>query len=106
MVPVEVSSSASNVSSTATISEVGTSTSFVCMDDIHAATEQHSSTTTPSDQDYQCCECFGTFEDDIMLGNEAEWAQCGCGRWIHEDCISETAMDESGRPRICSNCVM
>ena len=38
----------------------------------------------PSDQDYQCCECFGTFEDDIKLGNEAEWAQCGCGRWIHE----------------------
>ena len=38
-----------------------------------------SSTTTAipadlSNQDYECHECFVTFEEDIMLENEAEWA--------------------------------
>ena len=63
-------------------------------------------TVTPpglNDQDYECCKCFGTFEEDIILGNEAEWAQCGCGRWIQADCINETAMDENEKPRMCSN---
>jgi len=44
--------------------------------------------------------------EDVMLGNEAEWAQYGCGRWIHADCITETAMDENGKQRMCSNCVV
>jgi len=30
------------------------------------------------EQEYECCECFGTFEEDISLGNNAEWAQCAC----------------------------
>jgi len=66
------------------------------------------STTPPekSDQDYECCECFGTFEEDVMLSNEAELAQCGCKRWIHAECITETAMDENRKPRMCSNCVV
>lgn len=41
-----------------------------------------------------------------MLGNEVEWAQCDCGRWIYADCIIETAMDENRKPRIRSHCVM
>jgi len=49
------------------------------------------------EQEYECCECFGTFGEDISLGNNAEWAQCACERWIHIDCISETATDENGR---------
>ena len=58
------------------------------------------------EQGYECCECFGTFEEDISLGNNAEWARCACERWIHVDCISKTATDENGMERICSNCVI
>ena len=25
-------------------------------------------------QDYKCCECFGTFKENISLGNRSEWA--------------------------------
>ena len=100
--------------STTTTSEVGTSLSVVTMHDtVMHTTELNSTSSTATvapaglnDQDYECCECFGTFEEDIILGNEAEWAQCGCGRWIHADCIHETAMDENGKPRMCSNCII
>ena len=57
-------------------------------------------------QEYECCECFGTFEEDISLGNGAEWVQCACKQWIHVECISETVNDENGRKRVCSNCVI
>ena len=59
-----------------------------------------------ANQDYECCECFGTFEEDIKLGNGAEWAQCACERWVHVDCISETVIDENGKEKMCSNCVI
>ena len=59
-----------------------------------------------TDQDYECCECFGTCEDDVRMGNGTEWAKCVCKRWIHVDCISKTSLDESGEERICSNCVV
>jgi len=26
------------------------------------------------------------------MGNGAEWVQCGCGQWIHEDCIDKTVI--------------
>ena len=57
-------------------------------------------------QEYECCECFGTFEEDISPGNGAEWVQCACKQWIHVECISETVTDENGRKRVCSNCVI
>ena len=57
-------------------------------------------------QDYECCECFGTFEEDISLGNGAEWVQCACDRWMHVDCISEVVTDENGRQMMCYNCVI
>ena len=93
--------------STTATSEVGISLSVVTMHDtVMHTTELNlaSSTATVAtaglnDQDYECCECIGTFEDDNILGNEAEWAQCGCGRWIHADCINEPAMNENGKPK-------
>ena len=30
---------------------------------------------------------FGDVQKDEETGNEADWVQCGCGQWIHEDCI-------------------
>ena len=49
---------------------------------------------------------FGTYEDDVRMGSGAKWAKCVCKRWIHVDCISKTALDESGEERTCSNCVV
>ena len=34
-----------------------------------------------------------TCKEDIDMGNGAEWIQCGCGQWIHEDCIDVTIGD-------------
>ena len=48
--------------------------------------------------------CFGTFEEDIALGNQAEWAMCTCGKWLHEDCVSEIIVDANGKLRMCSGC--
>ena len=59
-----------------------------------------------SDLDYQCSECFGTYKEDIDLGNGAEWVQCGCGQWIHEDCIDKSVTGEDGIERMCCNCVV
>ena len=89
--------------STTTILEVGTSLSVVTMHTNELNSTSSTATVTPAglnDQDYKCCKCFGTFEED-----EAEWAQCGCGRWIHVDCINETPMDEYVKPRMCSNSI-
>ena len=67
---------------------------------------QAAALSEPQDQDYECYECFGMFEDDIALGNQAEWAMCACGKWLHEDCVSETVVDANGRLRMCSSCVV
>jgi len=37
-----------------------------------------------------------------VLGNQAEWAMCACGKWLHEDCASETVLDANGKLRMCS----
>ena len=58
------------------------------------------------DLDYQCSEYFGTYKEDIDLGNGAEWVQCECGQWIHEDCIDESVTGEDGKERMCSNYVV
>ena len=35
------------------------------------------------------------------MGNGAEWVQCGCGQWIHEDCIGDsTVVGSDGTERI------
>ena len=61
---------------------------------------------TESDHDYQCSECFGTYKDDIDSANGAVWLQCGCGQWIHEECIDVTATGEDGKEWMCSNCIV
>ena len=44
------------------------------------------------DDDYECSECFGSYKEDKDMRNGAEWVQCGCSQWIHEDCIGNTVM--------------
>ena len=58
------------------------------------------------DLDYQCSKCFGMYKEDIDLGNGAEWVQCGCGQWIHEDCIDKSVTGEDRKERMCCNCVV
>ena len=63
-------------------------------------------TDDDDDNDYECSECLGTYSDDISMGNGAEWVQCGCGQWIHADCIDKTVIGSDGTERMCSNCVV
>ena len=58
------------------------------------------------DDDYECSECLGTYREDIVIGNGAEWIECGCGQWIHEDCVVNTMIGSDGTERICSNCIL
>ena len=58
-------------------------------------------TVSPED-DYECTECLGTYNDDTY-NTHAEWIQCDCSQWIHEDCIADTLIGDDGTERICSN---
>ena len=56
--------------------------------------------------DYECSECLGSYQQDIEENNGAEWMRCGCGQWIHEDCIDQVMTGIVGKDRMCSNCVV
>ena len=58
------------------------------------------------DDDYECSECLGTYSEDMVIGNGAEWIECGCGQWIHEDCVVNTMIGSDGTERMCSNCIL
>jgi len=79
---------------------------------IHAVVSDTHSTDTivaatgAGGDDNVCCECYATFEEDIAMGNQAEWTRCGCKRWMHVDCISEIVIHSDGSHRMCSNCVV
>ena len=55
--------------------------------------------------DYECCECLRTYQDDVEMGNGAEWMKCACGL-IHEECVKSTTTDVNGEVRCWSNCIM
>jgi len=48
-----------------------------------------------------CCMCFG---DGVLESIGAEWINCRCGKWMHEDCVEETVMDSDGHQRFCTFC--
>jgi len=52
-----------------------------------------------------CCMCFVRYEDDVLEGFGAEWINCRCDRWMHEDRVEETVMDSDGQQRFCTFCV-
>ena len=51
---------------------------------------------------WQCSICFENYgeEDDKV------WVQCGCGRWTHEVCISQShiIIDANGKELFCPYC--
>ena len=48
----------------------------------------------------------------IKKGNEAEWVQCGCSQWIHEDCIDgstvvgSNSLSDFQHVNLCLNLVL
>ena len=53
-----------------------------------------------------CCVCFGLYTDDV---SGADWIECGCGRWLHEECaeecVGECVVDVNGKERFCPTCL-
>jgi len=56
--------------------------------------------------EYECSECLGTYQQDVEAGNGAAWVKCGCGQWIHDECIYQSVTGEDGKERMCFNCVV
>ena len=67
-----------------------------------AGTDTDETTQDILEFDYEYCECLGTYQEDISLGNGAEWIKCGCGQWLNEKCVENTATDVNGVVRFCS----
>ena len=36
-------------------------------------------------EDYECPECKGTWEQDIRKKNHAVWVTCTCTKWLHQN---------------------
>ena len=68
------------------------------------------SSSTASNQDPlntdQCCECLRLYSEDVRMGTGAEWVECVCGRWLHEECIDSIEYNASGKEKLCSFCVI
>ena len=59
-----------------------------------------SDNTSTSTTMWQCSICY---EDYDEVGTE-DWVQCGCGRWIHELCITDVVIDAAGKELFCLYC--
>ena len=49
-----------------------------------------------------CCVCFGLYSEDT---SGADWIECACGRWLHEECGEECVVDADGKERFCPTCL-
>ena len=59
--------------------------------------------TNPEVNENECCTCFGMYDKDMEEGNGREWLNCTCGRWLHDDCVSnEVDLEEDAT--ICLTC--
>jgi len=53
----------------------------------------------------KCCMYFVSYEDDVLEGAGTEWIFCKCGRWLHEDCVEDVAMDSNGKSAFVLLCI-
>jgi len=99
--PATVATSSSTVTRTATstarnndvgITNTLTVTSATSKSPDYAEQDEDNGAIDPD----TCCMCFERYEDDVLEGVGAEWINCRCGRWMHEDCVKETVMDSDG----------
>ena len=65
--------------------------------------KRKTSTVTTETNENECCVCFGTYEKDVEEGNGREWLNCTCGRWLHDDCVSNV-VDLEEDATICPVC--
>lgn len=49
---------------------------------------------------WECAFCFGCYQED-----GTDWVECGCGRWVHEQCMEEVLLDSNGDERFCPFCL-
>ena len=42
----------------------------------------------------------------IPIYSTTVMVRCGCGHWIHEDCIDEVVTGKDGKDIMCSNSVL
>jgi hypothetical protein len=49
-----------------------------------------------------CCVCFGLYTEDV---SGADWIECACGHWLHEECAEECVVDANGKERFCPACL-
>ena len=58
-------------------------------------------------EDYECPECKGTWEQDIRKKNCAVWVTCTCTKWLHQKCTLQRPEDEGIDAEIffCSDCI-
>ena len=45
---------------------------------VNTEKEPATSSALPDQDGDEFCECLGTFEEDIRMGNGVEWAMCVC----------------------------
>ena len=41
-----------------------------------------------------CCVCFGLYTEDV---SGADWIECACGHWLHEERAEECVVDAGGK---------
>ena len=49
-----------------------------------------------------CCVCYVLYSEGV---SGEEWIECGCGRWLHEECAEDCYVDNSGKERFCPVCL-
>ena len=49
---------------------------------------------------WQCSICYEEYDKE----DTEDWVQCGCGRWIHELCITDVIVDATGKELFCPYC--
>ena len=51
---------------------------------------------------WQCSVCFENYDEE----DDEVWVQCGCGRWMHEVCISQSdiVINTNGKELFCPYC--
>jgi hypothetical protein len=52
-----------------------------------------------------CCVCYVLYSEDVTNGSGAEWIECACGHWLHEECAEDCGVDENGKERFCPTCL-
>ena len=61
-----------------------------------------STTVAPasSEGSSECPFCY-----ELYCNDGQDWLQCGCGAWVHENCIEDIIHDSDGKEKFCPICL-